>query len=190
MQQRYATLAVLLALFAVPSSAQTVPAQLRMTAWAVNMTGGSSDTMEIRVNEWSAPSERRQLTNALAKGGQFGLLSALEQVPMKGRIWMPMHMSLGWNLRYASLERSPDGGRRIVIATDRHVNLWARESQSSKIDYRFSFFEIRLNADGEGEGKMAVATKLSVDRDKNLMMLEDYSAEPVRLLNIRVAKTS
>jgi hypothetical protein len=103
---------------------------------------------------------------------------------------MPMHMSLGWTLRYASQERSPDGGRRIVIATDRHVNLWAREGQSSKIDYRFSFFEIRLNADGEGEGKMAVATKLSVDRDKNLMMLEDYSAEPVRLLNIRVAKTS
>ena len=55
MQQRYATVAVVLALFAVASSAQIVPAQLRMTAWAVNMTGGSSDTMEIRVNEWSAP---------------------------------------------------------------------------------------------------------------------------------------
>jgi hypothetical protein len=52
-----------------------------------------------------------------------------------------------------------------------------------------SFFEIRLNADGKGEGKMAVATKLSVDRNKNLMMLEDYAAEPVRLLNIRVDKT-
>jgi hypothetical protein len=50
-------------------------------------------------------------------------------------------------------------------------------------------FEIRLNADGEGEGKMAAATKLSVDPNKNLMMLEDYAAEPVRLLNIRVEKT-
>ncbi len=190
MQQRCAAVAVVLALFAVSSSAQIVPASLRMTAWAVNLTGGSSDTMEIRINEWSALSERRQLTNALVDGGQFGLLSTLRQVPVKGRIWIPMRMSLGWDLRYAWQEPSPDGGQRIVIATDRHVNLWARESQSSKINYRFSFFEIRLNADGEGEGNMAVATKLSVDQDKNLMMKEDYSAEPVRLLSVRVAKTS
>ncbi len=145
--------------------------------------------MEVRVNDWSAASERQQLINAFAEGGQFGLLRELQHVPIKGRIWLPTRMSLGWDLRYAWQEPTPDGGRRIVIATDRPVEFWAIRNQSRKLDYPFSFFEIRLNADGEGEGKMAVATTLSVDGNKDLMMLEDYAAEPVRLLNIRVEKT-
>jgi hypothetical protein len=171
MQKLCATVAVVLALFAVTLSAQIGPAPGQMTAWVVNVSGGSNDTMEMRVNDWSSASERQRLINAFADGGQSGLLRELERVPIKGRIWIPTRRSLGWDLRYAWQEPTPDGGRRIVIATDRHVEFWVFRNQSRRLDYPFSFFEIRLNADGEGEGKMAAATKLSVDPNKNLMML-------------------
>jgi hypothetical protein len=185
-----ATVAVGLAFFAVTLSAQIVPAPVHMTAWAVNISGGSNETMEIRINNWSAPREREEVINAFAEGGQFGLLRQLQHVPIKGRIWIPTRMSLGWDLRYVWQEPTPEGGRRIVIAADRHVDVRSIRTQSRRLDYPFTFFEIRLNAGGEGEGTMAMATKLSVDRNKNLMMLEDYAAEPVRLVNVRVGKTS
>ena len=35
---------------------------------------------------------------------------------------------------------------------------------------------------------MAVATKISVDKKKNTIELENYSSEPVRLQNVKVEK--
>ena len=43
-----------------------------------------------------------------------------------------------------------------------------------------------MNKEGEGEGKYAVATKLSFDKKKNTLELENYSTEPVRLNNIKM----
>jgi hypothetical protein len=50
--------------------------------------------------------------------------------------------------------------------------------------------ELRIDKSGKGEGKMAIATKISFDKKKNTMELENYSSEPVRLnnLTVKVAK--
>jgi hypothetical protein len=42
-------------------------------------------------------------------------------------------------------------------------------------------FEIRVDKEGKGQGKVAVATKISFDKKKNAIELENYSSEPVRL---------
>jgi hypothetical protein len=84
MQKLCATVAVVLALFALTLSAQIGPAPGQMTAWVVNVSGGSNDMMEMRVNDWSSASERQRLINAFADGGQSGLLRELERVPIKG----------------------------------------------------------------------------------------------------------
>ena len=44
--------------------------------------------------------------------------------------------------------------------------------------------EIRVNKDGKGEGKMAVATKINFDKQTRTMELENYASEPVRLQNL------
>ena len=46
--------------------------------------------------------------------------------------------------------------------------------------------EIRVNKAGEGEGRMAVATKIEYDKKKNTLVLENYSSEPVRLQSVKV----
>ncbi len=56
------------------------------------------------------------------------------------------------------------------------------------MDYPFTLVEIRLDKDGKGEGKASVATKITFDKDKNQVELENYSSEPVRLNNVKVEK--
>ena len=56
------------------------------------------------------------------------------------------------------------------------------------MDYPFTLIEIHLNKDGEGEGKMAYATKISFDKKKNNVELENYSSEPVRLQTVKIEK--
>ena len=45
-----------------------------------------------------------------------------------------------------------------------------------------------MNKDGEGEGRLAYATKISFDKKKNTIELENYSTEPVRLNQVKYVK--
>ena len=121
------------------------------------------------------------------------LLRELQKMPSHGRFSIPglvgpdpHQLRLGNPLRYAWQTAQPDGGRRIVIATDRYIGFAEARNQPRTIDYPFTLFEIRVNKAGEGEGKMAVATKISFDKKKNAIELENYSSEPVRLNNVKV----
>jgi hypothetical protein len=46
--------------------------------------------------------------------------------------------------------------------------------------------EIRVDKDGKGQGKMAVATKIDFDKEKKVVQIENYGSEPVRLNEVRV----
>ena len=73
-----------------------------------------------------------------------------------------------------------------MIATDRYIGMQEARSQPRTIDYPITLIEIRVDKEGNGVGKMAVATKISFDKKKNQIELENYSSEPVRLQNVKV----
>ncbi len=76
--------------------------------------------------------------------------------------------SIGWDLRYAHKEAIPDGGgERIVVATDRPIGNWEAFNQPRTIDYPFTVIELHIKANGEGEGKMTYATKLTRTRRRD-----------------------
>ena len=164
-----------------PASAQTTGEKLLITAFAVNMSNigtGANAQVQIYVDKWSTEAERELLITTMVQKGPEALLKALQQQPIKGRFQIPTltgrdphNLRLGLQLRYAWQAPLPEGGRRIVLAADR---------------YPFSLFEIRVNKDGEGEGKLAYATKIRFDKDKKVMELENYASEPVRLNNVKV----
>jgi hypothetical protein len=56
------------------------------------------------------------------------------------------------------------------------------------VDYPFTLIEIHLDKDGKGQGKMAYATKITFDKKKNSVELENYSSEPVRLNEVTLEK--
>jgi hypothetical protein len=179
----------------------SLPLPLRMTAWALNMSNtatGANGIVEIRVTQWSTAEERQALIGTFLDKGQDGLLGALEKVKAHGRIRLPGAMgpgrasaqgSLGNDLRYAWHTKLPDGGDRIVIGTDRYISFQEQANQPRTIDYPFTFIQIQLpKGGGEGEGKLAYATKLSFDRKKNTVEMENYGTEPVRLNQIKIVK--
>ena len=98
----------------------------------------------------------------------------------------PLNARLGWPIRYAHEMPTDDGGRRIVLALDRYIGFWEARNRPRTIDYPFTFIEIRVDRDGRGEGKLSIATRVNFDKKKNVIELETYASEPLRLQNIEV----
>jgi hypothetical protein len=175
---------------------QTSGEKLEISAFAVNMSNigpGSSAVVEIDIDRWSTAAERENLITTMVEKKEHELLKALQKMPSHGRFSIPglvgpdpHQLRLGNPLRYAWQTPQPEGGRRIVIATDRYIGFNEARNQPRTVDYPFTLFEIRVDKAGEGQGKMAVATKISFDKKKNAIELENYSSEPVRLNNVKV----
>jgi hypothetical protein len=176
--------------------AQTSGEKLEISAFAVNMSNigtGSNAVVAMTVNQWSTDAERERLINTMLTKGSDALLRELQKAPVKGRFRVPgqrppdpHHLALGLDIRYARQTPLPEGGRRIVLAMDRYIGMREARNQPRSIDYPFTLIEIRVDKDGKGEGKMSVATKINFDKKKNVIELENYASEPVRLNNVEV----
>jgi hypothetical protein len=170
---------------------------LRLSAFAVNMGGGLRTTAvwDIRITRWTTPDERTKLLSQVVENDPNDLLRALVKLPDHGRIRVPGHQGpdphkvvLGWTLHYAWHTPMDEGGHRIVLATDRYVTFQEARSNPRTMDYPFTLLEIRLDRNGEGVGKASIATKISFDKKKNIMELENYGIEPVRLNQIKIER--
>ncbi len=187
---------VVLGLVPAGAVAQTNGEKLEISAFAINMGAigpAASAMVDIKVDRWSSAEEREQLITTMLEKGPDALLKALQKAPVKGRFSVPgkqgpdpHQLRLGHDLRYAWQTPLPEGGRRIVLITDRYIGMQEARNQARTMDYPFTLFEIRVNKDGQGEGKVAVATKITFDKKANQVELENYSSEPVRLNKVQV----
>jgi hypothetical protein len=184
-----------LAATAAPN-AQTAGEKLEISAFAVNMSNiatGANAVVQINIDKWSTPEERERLITTMLEKGSDALLRELQKAPVKGRFRIPSarrpdphQLALGHDIRYAWQTPLPEGGRRIILVTDRYIGFQEARNQPRTIDYPFTLMEIRVDKEGKGEGKAAVATKISFDKGKKQIELENYSSEPVRLNEVRV----
>src|SRR5919198_3198555 len=124
------------ALIAFIASTQAVLAAKpveRLTAFAVDMSNlsarATTGTVDIVIERWSTDQERDQLRAALQEGGPDALLRGLQKIKdPAGYIRTPG--SVGYPLRFARQIAMSDGGRRIIIATDRPVSFLEVRAQS------------------------------------------------------------
>lgn len=184
---RFLILTVLLAAGLISANliAQTTE---RFTAAAIDMNNGAAGTIEIVVNRWSTDAERDRLMSIMLERGPDQLLDALQDLPRVGYFRTPD--SLGWDVHFARRTPGKDGGERVTLITDRRIGFWEASRQPRSIDYPFTVIELRLNGDGEGEGKMSVATKIIADKDDNTVTLENYAQQPVQLRNVKRERAS
>lgn len=177
--------------FAAEQQAGKPPEPVRFTANAINMSnvggaGGRSAVVQMSINRWSTEAERQTLIKAFQERGPSGLLEALQKTEPIGRIRTAN--TLGWDLHYAVQAPAKDGGRHILIATDRVVGFWEVSHDARTMDYPFTLVELHLDQHGKGKGKIALATKIVRSKDGQRLELENYSSEPVRLQNVRPQK--
>lgn len=78
-----------------------------------------------------------------------------------------------------------DGGERVVLATDRYISFWEAANRPRTIDYPFTIIDMRIGSDGQGQGKMSLATKVSLSIDGKTIELENFATQPVRLTSVR-----
>jgi hypothetical protein len=169
------------------SPGQTNGDKLSFTAVAVanNNLAAGAGTVLIDVTRWSTPEEARELADTLRQKGPQALLSILQDAQPTGTIRTPD--SLAYDLRFANRTPTPEGGSRIVLATDRPIGFWEARSGSRTLDYPFTVVQMEIGADGRGKGTLSVATR--IDEADDVIELENFASAPIMLTEVH-AETS
>jgi hypothetical protein len=175
--------------FARPLSvgAQTSGEPEEFTAVAIvnNNLASGAGTVLIRVTRWSAETETQQLLSTLKTKGPDKLLDELSGMKSVGTIRTPD--SLAYDLRYAHQRPGEDGGRQIVLATDRPIGFWEAARQPRTIQYPFTVIQMQIGSDGRGKGTLSYATRISAHG--KTIELENFATQPVMLTDIKAEKT-
>ena len=105
----------------------------------------------------------------------------------------------GYAIKYAYHASLPDGGERLILASDRRLGAYSpawkpvtalgaetpAKAATPTADYEFTVIELRLDSKGVGEGKTSLTTKVIVDDEAKTVALENYAATPALLQNVK-----
>lgn len=147
-----------------------------------NNIASGMDRVQIHVDRWSTVGERDRLAKTLLSRGPEQLLKDLKQVAPVGTIRTPD--TLAYDLHYAYQRPAEDGGRDIVLATDRPMSFWEVRNQPRSVDYPFTIIQMHLDREGSGKGTLSYATKVRVVNE-NTIELENFGTTPVMLTEVR-----
>ena len=111
------------------------------------------------------------------------MLDRLEDMKPTGFIRLPT--TLGWDLRFAREIPLPDGGRRIVLATDRRMTAQEVARGGLLLDYPFTIIELRVNKANMGEGRLSAFTRIQVNKKEQVIELENWGDAPARLTEVK-----
>lgn len=145
----------------------------------VGATGATPVT--IRVTRWTPDDEHARLMGILAKDGNEAFTRELQGVKETGSIGVPQE--LAYPLLYARQVRTQEGGRKIMLITDRPMTFQERVGSSISRDYPLTWIEMTLDKADRGEGSVVLAARLRLLGD--VMGVEDLSNQPARLTAIR-----
>lgn len=118
---------------------------------------------------------------------ESALAAAVKQATTVGYLWSSE--VAGYALRYAGKVTVPDGVERIIFITDRRLgatnDLWKPVGTGAPTTYDFSVIELRVNAKGEGEGKISLIGKVVPDNAAKIVVPENYGELPVVFKNLK-----
>ena len=183
--------AVMAAAIASPAVAGKQAAE-KFTGFAINLNSGpSTATVDFTIEKWSSEADRNNLLSILKEEkdsyrANDKMLKVLQKMPKVGYIRTPDR--LAWDLQYARQSPLPEGGRRIVLATDRPVGFREAASSARTLDYPFTIIEVQLDKDDKGVGKILAGTRLYIDKKSGELVLENYGQQPIRFNEIRRLK--
>ena len=182
-----AALAATISAFAQTNPPSGPPAAARVEKFSATTTSVPAENLTVRLSRWSTDADGDKLVAAFNEKGAEGLRAALAASQTLGYIWSSG--PLGYSLRYARRIPQPDGGARIILATDRPVDLFGSPSKGAKApdpskaaEYPFTVIELRLNRRGQGEGRTST---IAADPAAKTIALESYEKATVILKGVK-----
>ena len=160
-----------------------------------NIGTGANASVRITVDKWSTPEERKMLIETMVEKGPDALLKALQKQCREGPILSipglmgpdPNQLRLGHSLRYAWQTPLAGGGRRIVIVTDRYVEL-RRGAEPAAHDGLplHPVRDSRWSPMARARARCRSRPRSTSTSRPTRVELENYSSEPVRLNAVQV----
>jgi len=135
--------------------------------------------IDITVDRWTTDEERDKLFDALTQGSDK-MLTVLQNLPHVGT-FKAQGGGLPYELHFARHTPSSDGSEHMTLITDRNIDFDQVANFPDAIDFRFTVLELQIGKDGKGNGRMSVATKISLDKANNTIILENYADHPILL---------
>ncbi len=152
----------------------------------MRLPGGGTFQLTMNVDEWTSVEERKRLITVFKEGGSEALMKELRKAKA-GYIVPPAFARWpSWEVDVASSIPQPSGGRIVRLFTERPIIFGEAYYNTRSKDYEFGIVELKLNADGEGEGVTIPAAKLSLDKEGQLVVETlPYTTGPQKLIGVR-----
>jgi hypothetical protein len=173
-----------LAVLAPPVAAQRPIASYSAQAISLDTPGDAVwGVVQIQITRWSTDAERDRLTTTLLENGEKELLSAVSKLPAVGTAHTPG--TVGIPLRYARRTPIGEGGEQILIITERPVGFEEFRDAWRTREYPFTVFQLQVTSNGQGEGRLLLATKILGDKATGDIGFQNWGTTAVRLQNLR-----
>lgn len=157
---------------------------IQATAMGTSTQMGKMINVNIHIEQFSTPDDRKALVDAFARSGQEGLVRVLEDMKPKGRVRFASG-GVGNDVKYI-MELPSENGRRFRLVTDRNLAFGELYAGTRSRDYSVGAIELLLTPDGKGSGTVLPACKLTVDKKKQQIDIETYQ-NPWKLTNLMIS---
>jgi hypothetical protein len=164
-------------------SAQGESDDERYTFTVVNApkTGLGSDRLSVTITDWSSDADRDNVAAALAGKDSAAIATALS-AGARAAGYLGWPGGTEYTLRYARKTTRPDGGVDLTLVTESRVWVWWDAKLDPPRDEPFTVFQVRVDKNGVGEGRMAPASKVKPDKVAGLAI---DAQSPVMLTDVR-----
>lgn len=143
--------------------------------------------VDIVITRWSTEAERSEMLMTLMQKGQDALLRKLQDQKSVGTIRVN-NQGLAYDLRYSHERTNPEGGRDVVLGTDRPISAWEAYYQPRSVDYPFTVIQMHVDNDWNGQGTVVPAARVTASDDGRFITVENLAAGPIKLNDIHLAE--
>ncbi len=156
---------------------------IQATAMGTSTQQGKMFNVNIHIEKFSTPDDRKALLDAFTRSGQDGLVDVLDHMKAKGRISTPW--GVGNEIKYI-FELPSENGRHLRLVTNRRIAFGEAYRSTRSEEYSVGAIDLILTPDGKGSGTLLPACKLTVNKKTQQIEVETYQ-NPWNLTNLMIS---
>ena len=140
------------------------------------------ERLRVSIHGWSSDGDRDKAAAALADNDPQAVRHAFLDANALGYLSWPGGSS--YTIRYARRSPRPDGGADLILVADSRIWVWWDAKHDLPANEPFTVLQIRLDKNGNGEGKIAPASKVRRDASSGIAVA-DYDSRPVLITDVK-----